>query len=85
MFNRFANRVDTCGSCAAANGSSSASSFCANSRNTNTALLLTMDNVFALSIFAALFSIIIRLLAVIIDIISIFDSGFERPVLALAQ
>lgn len=87
MFNRFANRVDTCGSCAAANGSVSVSSSCAraNSQRVNTALLLTVDNAFALSIFAALFSIIIRLLAVIIDIISIFDSGFKRPVLALAQ
>lgn len=85
MFNRFANRFDTCGSCAAANGSFSASSFCANSSSTNTALLLTMDNASALSIFSALLSIIIRLLAVIIGIIGIFDSGFLRPVLALAQ
>ena len=52
MFDRFANRFNTCGSCAAANESVSASSFRtrAHSQCVNTALLLTMDNAFALSI-----------------------------------
>lgn len=45
MFDRFANRFNTCGSCAAANESVSASSFCtrAHSQRVNTALLLTME------------------------------------------
>lgn len=84
MFDRFANRFNTCGSCAAANGSASASSFCTASQNTNTALLLTVDNAFALSIFAVLRLIIVRLLGVII--ISIINSSnFSRPVWASAQ
>lgn len=84
MFDRFANRFNTCGSCAAANGSVSVSSSCAraNSQRVNTALLLTMDNAFALSIFAALRLIMIRLLGVIIIGIG---SGFSRPVWASAQ
>lgn len=83
MFERFANRFNTCGSCAAANESVSASSSCgrANSQRVNTALLLTVDNAFALSIFAALRLIIIRLLGVII----ILGSKFSRPVWASAQ
>ena len=83
MFERFANQFHTCGSCAAANGSVSASSSCAraNSQRVNTALLLTMDNAFALSIFAVLRLIVIRLLGVII----ILRSDFSRPVWALAQ
>lgn len=84
MFDRFANRFHTFGSCAAANGSVSASSSCAraNSQRVNTALLLTVDNAFALSIFAALRLIMIRLLGVIIIGIG---SGFSRPVWASAQ
>lgn len=83
MFERFANRFNPCGSCAAANGSVSASSSCAraNSQRVNTALLLTVDNAFALSIFAILRLIVIRLLGVII----ILRSNFSRPVWALAQ
>ena len=83
MFDRFANRFNPCGSCAAANESVSASSFCtrAHSQRVNTALLLTMDNACALSIFAILRLIVIRLLGVII----ILRSNFSRPVWALAQ
>lgn len=83
MFERFANRFNTCGSCVAANESVSASSSCAraNSQRVNTALLLTVDNAFALSIFAILRLIVIRLLGVII----ILRSNFSRPVWALAQ
>lgn len=82
MFDRFANQFHTCGSCAAANESVSASSCArANSQRVNTALLLTVDNAFALSIFAVLRLIIIRLLGVII----ILRGNFSRPVWALAQ
>ena len=83
MFERFANQFHTCGSCAAANESVSASSSCAraNSQRVNTALLLTMDNAFALSIFAILRLIICRLLGVII----ILRGDSTRPVWALAQ
>ena len=82
MFERFANRFNTCGSCAAANESVSASSFCARAaQRANTALLLTVDNAFALSIFAILALIAIRLLGAVI----ILDSDYARPVWALAQ
>ena len=82
MFKRFANRFNTCGSYAAANESVSASSSCARAaQRANTALLLTVDNASALSIFAILRLIIIRLLGVII----ILRSVFSRPVWALAQ
>lgn len=83
MFERFANRFNTCGSCAAANESVSSSSSCAraNSQCVNTALLLTVDNAFALSIFAILRLLVIRLLGVII----ILRSDLSRPVWALAQ
>lgn len=83
MFERFANRFNTCGSCAAANESVSASSSCAraNSQRVNTALLLIVDNAFALSIFAILALIIIRLLGAII----ILSGNYSRPVWALAQ
>ena len=83
MFERFANQFHTCGSCAAANESVSASSSCArpNSQRVNTALLLIVDNAFALSIFAVLRFIIIRLLGVII----ILSGNLSRPVWALAQ
>ena len=82
MFERFANRFNTCGSCAAANESVSAFSFCARAaKRVNTALLLTVDNAFALSIFAILRLLVIRLLGVII----ILRSVFSRPVWALAQ
>ena len=82
MFERFANRFNTCGSCAAANGSASASSFCARAaQRANTALLLTVDNASALSIFAILALIAIRLLGAVI----ILDSDYARPVWALAQ
>ena len=83
MFERFANHFNTFGSCAAANESVSASSSCAraNSQRVNTALLLTVDNAFALSIFAILALIAIRLLGAVI----ILDSDYARPVWALAQ
>ena len=83
MFARFVKHFNTTGSSAAANGSVSASSSCAraNSQRVNTALLLTVDNAFALSIFAILRLSAIRLLGVII----ILRSNFSRPVWALAQ
>ena len=82
MFERFANCFNTCGSYAAANESVSASSSCdCAAQRVNTALLLTVDNAFALSIFAILRLLVIRLLGVII----ILRSDFSRPVWALAQ
>ena len=82
MFERFANRFNTCGSYAAANESVSASSSCdCAAQRVNTALLLIVDNAFALSIFAVLRFIIIRLLGVII----ILRGDSTRPVWALAQ
>lgn len=82
MFERFANRFNTCGSYAAANESVSASSSCdCAAQRVNTALLLTVDNAFALSIFAILRLIICRLLGVII----ILCGDSSRPVWALAQ
>lgn len=82
MFERFANCFNTCGSYAAANESVSASSSCdCAAQRVNTALLLIVDNAFALSIFAVLRFIIIRLLGVII----ILSGNLSRPVWALAQ
>ena len=82
MFERFANRFNTCGSYATANESVSASSFCdCAAQRVNTALLLIVDNAFALSIFAILRLIICRLLGVII----ILRGDSTRPVWALAQ
>lgn len=87
MFERFANRFNTCGSYAAANGSAFASSFCAGANmacaeNNHNNLLLTMDTVSAVSIFAVLRLIIVRLLGVIILNINV---SFSRPVWAAAQ
>ena len=82
MFERFANCFNTCGSYAAANESVSASSSCdCAAQRVNTALLLIVDNAFALSIFSVLRLIIIRLLGVII----ILSGNLSRPVWALAQ
>ena len=82
MFARFVKHFNTTGSSAAANESVSASSFCARAaQRANTALLLTVDNAFALSIFAILALIAIRLLGAVI----ILDSDYARPVWALAQ
>ena len=82
MFERFANCFNTCGSYAAANESVSASSSCdCAAQRVNTALLLIVDNAFALSNFAVLRFIIIRLLGVII----ILSGNLSRPVWALAQ
>lgn len=82
MVERFVNQFNSCGSCATANESVSASSFCARaSQRVNTALLLTMDNALALSIFAIISAIIIRLLGVII----ILSGTFSRPVWATAH
>ena len=82
MFARFVKHFNTTGSSAAANGSASASSFCARAaQRANTALLLTVDNASALSIFAILALITIRLLGAVI----ILDSDYARPVWALAQ
>ena len=82
MFARFVKHFNTTGSSAAANGSVSASSFCARAaQRANTALLLTVDNAFALSIFAILALIAIRLLGAVI----ILDSDYARPVWALSQ
>lgn len=82
MFARFVKHFNTTGSSAAANGSASASSFCARAaQRANTALLLTVDNAFALSIFAILALIAIRLLGAVI----ILDSDYARPVWAMAQ
>lgn len=81
MVNRFANQFNSCGSCAAANESVSASSSCTRAaQRANTALLLTMDNAVALSIFAIISAIIIRLLGVII-----LGGSFSRPVWATAH
>ena len=82
MFERFANCFNTCGSYAAANESVSASSSCdCAAQRVNTALLLIVDNAFALSIFSVLRLIIIRLLGVII----ILSGNLSRPVWPLAQ
>ena len=82
MFERFANCFNTCGSYAAANEPVSASSSCDYAaQRVNTALLLIVDNAFALSIFSVLRLIIIRLLGVII----ILSGNLSRPVWPLAQ
>ena len=82
MFARFVKHFNTTGSSAAANESVSVSSSCARAaQRANTALLLTVDNASALSIFAILALIAIRLLGAVI----ILDSDYARPVWALAQ
>ena len=59
MFERFENSFNTTGSCARADESVAARSSRQQSADcTNTALLLTMDTVIAVSIFAVLFAII---------------------------
>ena len=59
MFERFENSFNTTGSCARADESAAARSSRQQSADcTNTALLLTMDTVIAVSIFAVLFAII---------------------------
>ena len=76
MFERFFNSFNTRGSRANANESVSASSSCTQYAKANTALLLSLDTVFAVSIFAVLNLIIIRLLSVIIILC---DSISIRP------
>lgn len=78
MFERFTNRFNTCGSRANANESAS----CASYNKDNSALLLSLDTVFAVSIFAVLNLIIIRLLSVIIILC---DSISIRPAWQTAQ
>ena len=79
MFERFVNRSNTASdSCAAANESACASS--ARAMN-HCALLLTMDTALAVSIFAALELIIIRLCSIIL----IFRAAPTRPYLAPAR
>ena len=82
MFERFTNRFNTCGSRANANESASASSSCASYNKDNSTLLLSLDTVFAVSIFAVLNLIIIRLLSVIIILC---DSISIRPAWQTAQ
>lgn len=82
MFERFTNRFNTCGSRANANESASASASCASYNKDNSALLLSLDTVFAVSIFAVLNLIIIRLLSVIIILC---DSISIRPAWQTAQ
>ncbi len=76
MFERYFNRFNTRGSMACSTESASASSSCASYNKDNSALLLSLDTVFAVSIFAVLNLIIIRLLSVIIILC---DSISIRP------
>ena len=84
MFDRFENSFNTTGSCARADESAAARS----SRQqfadcTNTALLLTMDTVNAVSIFVAAVRVITVSICIIIGILSGADS--RRPVLAAVR
>lgn len=82
MFERFFNSFNTRGSRASVCESASASASCASYNKDNSALLLSLDTVFAVSIFAALNLIIIRLISVIIILCG---SVFARPVWPTAQ
>ena len=84
MFERFANRFNTTGSCARADESAAACSSRQQSADcTNTALLLTLDPVNAVSIFVAAVRVITVSICIIIGIISGADS--RRPVLAAVR
>lgn len=84
MFERFVNRFNTTGSCAHADESAAACSSRQQSADcTNTALLLTMDTVNAVSIFVAAVRVITVSICIIIGILSGADS--RRPVLAAVR
>ncbi len=76
MFERFENRFNSFDSCAEANEFSCRASA---SHNTNSALLLTMDTVFTVSIFAALRLIIISIIVILGRV------HIERPGMVLVQ
>ena len=84
MFERFENSFNTTGSCAHADESVAARSSRQQSADcTNTALLLTMDAVNAVSIFVAAVRVITVSICIIIGILSGADS--RRPVLAAVR
>lgn len=84
MFERFENRFNTTGSCARADESAVACSSRQQSADcTNTALLLTMDTVNAVSIFVAAVRVITVSICIIIGILGGADS--RRPVLAAVR
>ena len=84
MFDRFENSFNTTGSCDRADESAAACSSRQQSADcTNTALLLTMDTVNAVSIFVAAVRVITVSICIIIGILSGADS--RRPVLAAVR
>ena len=84
MFERFENSFNTTVSCARADESAAARSSRQQSADcTNTALLLTMDTVNAVSIFVAAVRVITVSICIIIGILSGADS--RRPVLAAVR
>lgn len=84
MFERFENSFNTTGSYARADESAAARSSRQQSADcTNTALLLTMDTVNAVSIFVAAVRVITVSICIIIGILSGADS--RRPVLAAVR
>lgn len=84
MFERFEKSFNTTGSCARADESAAARSSRQQSADcTNTALLLTMDTVNAVSIFVAAVRVITVSICIIIGILSGADS--RRPVLAAVR
>lgn len=84
MFESFENSFNTTGSCARADESAAARSSRQQSADcTNTALLLTMDTVNAVSIFIAAVRVITVSICIIIGILSGADS--RRPVLAAVR
>ena len=84
MFERFENSFNTTGSCAREDESAAARSSRQQSADcTNTALLLTMDTVNAVSIFIAAVRVITVSICIIIGILSGADS--RRPVLAAVR
>ena len=84
MFERFENSFNTTGSCARTDESAAARSSRQQSADcTNTAFLLTMDTVNAVSIFVAAVRVITVSICIIIGILSGADS--RRPVLAAVR
>lgn len=59
------NSFNTTGSCTRCNESACASSFTSANANTNTALLLTMDTVAAVSFFVVLFAVLLAVLGIL--------------------
>mgnify|MGYP005775697163 FL=1 len=84
-FNSFSNRFNARGSRFAVNESAMSNFSCNSARTENMASLLSMDTALAVSIFAALRLIIIRLVSLIVGIIAVVPADIgtlKRPALA---